>query len=87
MKRFMTINNKRSIKSSALTSGILLKVKSIGKLDVGEPHARFDERGWETKPWDRLSHQKTAKAAGNGYTLSPKATASILNSTVAFIID
>ena len=25
-----------------------LEVKSVGKPCAGDPHARFDERGWET---------------------------------------
>ena len=28
--------------------GVCLKVKPVGKPDAGEPHVRFDERGWET---------------------------------------
>jgi hypothetical protein len=28
--------------------GVCLKVKPVGKPDAGDPHVRFDERGWET---------------------------------------
>ena len=27
---------------------VCLKVKPVGKPDAGDPHVRFDERGWET---------------------------------------
>jgi len=26
-----------------------LTVKAVGKLDAGNPHVQFDERGWETE--------------------------------------
>jgi hypothetical protein len=31
-----------------MTHGVCLKVKPVGKPDAGDPHVRFDERGWET---------------------------------------
>ena len=27
---------------------VCLMVKPVGKPDAGDPHVRFDERGWET---------------------------------------
>ena len=30
---------------------VCLKVKPVGKPDAGDPHVRFDERGWETESW------------------------------------
>ena len=58
-----------------------LEVKSVGKPCAGNPHARFDERGWETERWSRLRHRPKAKAAGNSYSLCPHVTAPILDST------
>ena len=60
-----------------------LEVKSVGKPCAGNPHARFDERGWETERWSRLRHRPKAKAAGNSYSLCPHVTAPILDSTCA----
>jgi hypothetical protein len=60
---------------------VSLEVKSVGKPCAGKPHARFDERGWETELWYGLRHQHMAKAAGNGYSLCPKVTAPIFDST------
>ena len=28
---------------------VCLKEKPVGKPDAGDPHVRFDERGWETE--------------------------------------
>ena len=58
-----------------------LEVKSVGKPCAGKPHARFDERGWETELWNGLRHRHMAKAAGHGYSPLPKATAPIFDST------
>jgi len=30
---------------------VCLKVNPVGKPDAGDPHVRFDERGWETESW------------------------------------
>ena len=30
---------------------VCLTVKPVGKPDAGNPHVRFDERGWETGRW------------------------------------
>jgi len=38
-------------------------------------------RELETEPWDGLRHRLLAKAAGNGYSPSPKATAPVLDPT------
>ena len=57
------------------------EVKSVGKPCARNPHARFDERGWETERWYRLRHRHRAKAAGNSYSLCPHVTAPILDST------
>ena len=43
-----------------------LNVKPVGEPDAGNPHVRFDERGWETEPCPGLRHRRYAKAAGNG---------------------
>jgi len=59
------------------------EVKSVGKPCARNPHARFDERGWETERWYRLRHRHRAKAAGNSYSLCPHVTAPILDSTVS----
>ena len=46
-----------------------LTVKPVGEPDAGNPHVRFDERGWETERWPqapsyralpRLYHCKNA---------------------------
>ncbi len=62
---------------------VCLEVKSVGKPCAGKPHARFDERGWETELWHRLRHRQMTKVAGNSYSLMPKATAPIFDSTLA----
>jgi hypothetical protein len=59
-----------------------LEVKSVGKPCARNPHARFDERGWETERGYRLRHRHRAKAAGNSYSLCPQVTAPILDSTI-----
>ena len=38
-------------------------------------------RELETERWDGLRHRLLAKAAGNGYSPSPKATAPVLDPT------
>jgi hypothetical protein len=38
-------------------------------------------RELETEPWDGLRHRLLAKAAGNGYSPSPEATAPVLDPT------
>ena len=40
-----------------------------GEPSAGKPHARFGERGEETRPRGGLRHRPTAKAAGNSYSL------------------
>jgi len=62
---------------------VCLEVKSVGKPCAGKPHARFDERGWETKLWHRLRHRLMTKVAGNSYSLMPKTTEPIFDSTNA----
>src|SRR5213078_4893290 len=32
-----------------LVSSVCLTVKPVGEPDAGNPHVRFDERGWETE--------------------------------------
>ena len=32
-----------------LSFDVCFKVKPVGKPDAGDPHVRFDERGWETE--------------------------------------
>jgi hypothetical protein len=39
-------------------------------------------RGLETELWDGLRHRHTAKAVGNSYSPSPKATAPVPDPTV-----
>jgi hypothetical protein len=34
-----------------LSFDVCLKVNPVGKPDAGDPHVRFDERGWETESW------------------------------------
>ena len=33
------------------------QVKPVGKPDAGNPHVRFDERGWETGDCQQASHR------------------------------
>ena len=72
-----------------LSSFVCSEVNPVGKPCAGDPHARFDERGWETELWRGLRHRLIAKAAGNGYSLSlsPTATAPILDSTIRLILS
>ena len=63
------------------SAAVCLGVKSVGKPCAGKPHARFDERGRETELGHGLRHRRMAKAAGNGYSPSPTATAPVLDST------
>jgi hypothetical protein len=60
---------------------VYLEVNPVGKPDAVVPHVRFDERRWETELWYGLRHRRLAKAAGNGYSPYPKATAPIFDST------
>ena len=69
-----------------LLSCVCLGVNPVGKPDAVVPHVRFDERGWETELWHRLRHQQMVKAAGNGYSLSPNATAPIFDSAIRLIL-
>ena len=69
-----------------LPSCVCLGVNPVGKPDAAVPHVRFDERGWETELWHRLRHQQMVKAAGNGYSLSPNATAPIFDSAIRLIL-
>jgi hypothetical protein len=32
---------------------VCLTVKPVGEPDAGNPHVRFDERGWETGRWHK----------------------------------
>ncbi len=59
-----------------------LEVKSIGKPCARNPHARFDERGWERERGYGMRHRHRTKAAGNSYSLYPSVTAPILDSTL-----
>jgi hypothetical protein len=36
-------------KSEWMPHDVCLKEKPVGKPDAGDPHVRFDERGWETE--------------------------------------
>jgi hypothetical protein len=38
-------------------------VKPVGKPDAGNPHVRFDERGWETEPSRDRAHPRLYQAA------------------------
>ena len=62
---------------------VCLAVKSVGKPDAGNRHVRFDERGGKTEPRRGPRHRHLAKAAGNSYSPSPNAIASLLDSTQA----
>ena len=42
---------------------------------------RLMRRELETEQWDGLRHRHMAKAAGNSYSLIPKATAPVLDPT------
>ena len=62
-------------------SAVCHEVRPVGNLDAATPKVRFDERGWETERWHRLRHQQTVKSSCNGYSLSPKPTTPIFEST------
>ena len=50
------------------------------KLDAGNPHVRFDQRGMETQVWLRLRHRLKAKAVRNSKPLNLKLNAPALDS-------
>ena len=69
---------------------VCLEEKPVGKPCAGKPHARFDERRWETELWSGLRHRHMAKAVGHGYSPYPKANAPIFDSTnnsIPILID
>jgi hypothetical protein len=57
-------------------------VTPVGEPYAGNPHVRFDERGWETESRSELRHRRDAKAAGNGNSsdLRPPRPSSTLHS-------
>jgi hypothetical protein len=81
-EKIRTLQKKLYLKAKAeQPAAVGLEVKSVGKPCARNPHARFDERGWETERWYRLRHRHRAKAAGNSYSLYPQVTGPILDST------
>jgi hypothetical protein len=55
--------------------------KVVGEPYWGKPNIRFDEGAKGKKSRLGLRHRRMAKAAGNGYSPSPKATAPRFYST------
>ena len=58
-----------------------LEVKSVRKPCVGNPYARFDERGWETERWYRLRHRHWRKppvTATPCVLMSPRPSSTLL---------
>ncbi len=91
-EKIRTLQKKLYLKAKAEPdcepAAVGLEVKSIGKPCARNPHARFDERGWETERGCGLRHRHRAKAAANN-SLYPPVTAPILDSTIAgeFTLD
>ena len=42
-------NTPRTGRLRSVSSSVCLAVKPVGEPDAGNPHVRFDERGWETE--------------------------------------
>jgi len=48
--KIRSLQRKLYVKAKADCVAVCLAMKPVGEPDAGNPHVRFDEKGWETGP-------------------------------------
>jgi hypothetical protein len=49
-EKIRSLQRKLYVKVKAGYPAVCLATKPVGEPDAGNPHVRFDEKGWETEP-------------------------------------